>query len=150
MGTDGRCRTDGGESAVEFALAVPVLVLLFLATVEFGRMFYINIQVANAARAGVQYGALSIINANDNTGMQNAAISDAPNVTGLTATASHYCVCSGGSNSPNCSITDCAAGSRLQVYVQVTTSAPFHTLTSFASIVLPSTLTGNAVMRVSQ
>lgn len=140
----------GGQSAVEFALAVPVLVLLFLATVELGRMFYFTIQVSNAARAGVQYGALSIINASDNTGMQNAAISDASNVRGLTADASHYCVCSNGTSAPNCKTTDCSGGSRMEVYVQVTTSAPFQSLTGFAGIVLPSTLTGNAVMRVSQ
>jgi hypothetical protein len=81
------------QSAVELALSVPLLIVLPLAAVEFGRIFYTQISVTNAARAGVQYGAQNITTASDTNGTQQAALADAPNITGLTATASHFCQC---------------------------------------------------------
>jgi len=51
---DGRTH---GQAAVELALSVPLLLMMFLVVVETGRAFYIAISVSNAARAGVQYGS---------------------------------------------------------------------------------------------
>jgi PKD repeat protein len=44
---------------VEFALVVPVMMLLLLIAIDFGRLFFSYIEVANAAREGVAYGAAS-------------------------------------------------------------------------------------------
>lgn len=41
-----------GQSFVEFALILPVLLVLLAGAVDLGRVFYTNISVANAARAG--------------------------------------------------------------------------------------------------
>lgn len=52
-----------GQSLVECALVLPLLVLLVVNVVNFGAMFYAWISVANAARTGAQYfttGAVSI------------------------------------------------------------------------------------------
>src|SRR6185503_6112479 len=46
-----RCRTRG-QSLVELALVLPVLLLLVLAAVDLGRIFFARIAVANAAREG--------------------------------------------------------------------------------------------------
>ncbi len=137
-----------GQSAVELALSIPLLVLLLLAGVELGRIFYIQISVSNAARAAVQYGGQSITTANDNNGMQGAALADAPNITGLTATASHYCQCANG-NSSTCLATDCSGSHRL-LYVQVTTSAPYTPMMNYPGLPGSLTLTGKAVIRVPQ
>ena len=48
-----------GQALVEFALIVPVLVLILLITVDFGRLFFTYIQVNNAAREGASYGSLN-------------------------------------------------------------------------------------------
>ena len=137
-----------GQASVELALSLPLLLMMFLVVVETGRAFYISISVGNAARAGVQYGAQSLTTAADNTGMQSAASSDAPNITGMTATASHYCICSDGSAS-TCLATDCAGSHRL-LYTQVLTSAPYAPLISFMGILPVMTVPGKAVMRVAQ
>jgi Flp pilus assembly protein TadG len=136
-----------GQASVELALSLPLLLMMFL-VVETGRAFYIAISVGNAARAGVQYGAQNLTTAADNAGMQSAASNDAPNITGMTATASHYCVCSDGSAS-TCLATDCSGSHRL-LYTQVTTSAPYAPLISFMGILPVMTVPGKAVMRVSQ
>ena len=46
-----------GESVVEFALVLPILLLLLAATIDFGRLFYLYVAVNNAAKEGALYGA---------------------------------------------------------------------------------------------
>ncbi len=52
----GRAR---GQALVELALITPVLLLLLLIAVDFGRLFFTYIQLNNAAREGAAYGASS-------------------------------------------------------------------------------------------
>lgn len=47
-----------GASAVEFALVLPMLLLLVFGIVEFGRAFNIHIQLTGAAREGARVAAL--------------------------------------------------------------------------------------------
>ena len=47
----------GGQSIVELALALPVLMLLLLGTIDLGMLFHDYIQLRNAAREGAGYGA---------------------------------------------------------------------------------------------
>ncbi len=46
-----------GQSLVEFAMILPVFVLLFGATLDLGRLFYAQITLTNAAREGALQGA---------------------------------------------------------------------------------------------
>jgi hypothetical protein len=87
-----------GSAILELAIAVPLLALILAGTMEFGRAFYAAAEVANAARAGVQFAAVNPANASNYTGMQQAATNDAVNVSGLTATASKFCECSDGTS----------------------------------------------------
>jgi Flp pilus assembly protein TadG len=48
-----------GAAATELALLLPVLVLVVLGCVDFGRFAYNYIAVTNAARAGASYGAMN-------------------------------------------------------------------------------------------
>lgn len=45
-----------GQSAVEFALILPVLLLLLVGITEFGRLFVTNLTLENAAREGARLG----------------------------------------------------------------------------------------------
>jgi TadE-like protein len=49
-----RRRRDGGQTLVEFALVIPIIVLLIAAFVEIGRAVYAFNTIANAARQGVR------------------------------------------------------------------------------------------------
>jgi Flp pilus assembly protein TadG len=137
-----------GQASVELALSLPLLLMMFLVVVETGRAFYIAISVSNAARAGVQYGSQNLSTAADNAGMQQAAANDAPNIVGMTATATHFCQCSDGTAS-TCLPTDCAGSHRL-VYTQVNTSAPYTPMINFMGILPSMSVPGKAVMRVIQ
>ena len=69
-----------GQSLVELALALPVLLLLFLGLADFGRAFYYTSTIANAARVGAGYAA-----ANASTATQATVAARVCNETGLTA-----------------------------------------------------------------
>lgn len=49
---------DRGASAVEFALVLPVLLLIVIGIIEFGRAYNIQTTLSNAARDGVRVMAL--------------------------------------------------------------------------------------------
>ena len=46
-----------GQALVEFALIVPVMLLLLVIAIDFGRLFFSYIQISNAAREGAAYGS---------------------------------------------------------------------------------------------
>jgi hypothetical protein len=46
-----------GQAVVEFAIILPVFLLLVLITVDFGRLFFSYVQLSNAAREGAAYAA---------------------------------------------------------------------------------------------
>jgi Flp pilus assembly protein TadG len=140
-----------GQSIIEMAFVLPLLLLLLLGTIELGRMAYFSIEVRNAALAGAEYGMQSTVNASNAAGIQTAAVNDGPNVPGLSATPAptHSCVCSTGSTAPNCALSDCT-GSRLIEYVQVNTTATVTTLFHYPGVPSSFVLNGKAVMRVEQ
>jgi hypothetical protein len=43
------------QSLIEFALVLPILLLLIFGAIDFGRMFFIKIALTNAAREGANY-----------------------------------------------------------------------------------------------
>ncbi len=47
-----------GQGLVEFALVLPVLVLIVAGIFDLGRAFYASITIKNAARVGARYGTL--------------------------------------------------------------------------------------------
>jgi Flp pilus assembly protein TadG len=45
-----------GQGLVEFALILPVLLLIIVGTMEFGRFLFVYVSIANAAREGARFG----------------------------------------------------------------------------------------------
>src|SRR6266576_1244978 len=95
-------RRSRGSALVEAALLLPVMFLMLFGTMDFGRVFFTGIAVANAARAGVQYGSLGPGKAGDSLGIKTAVTDDASNqglVTGnITITPKTFCQCVGDSS----------------------------------------------------
>ena len=50
-------RRESGQSLVEFAIGVSLLLLILAGVVDLGRGFYSYVVIANAAREGARYGA---------------------------------------------------------------------------------------------
>ncbi len=83
-------RDDSGIQLVELAIVMPVFLLLFAATAEFGRFFYDYTTVAKAARVGSRYLISAAVNSAQDTAAKNlvvygnAAGTGSPILSGLT------------------------------------------------------------------
>jgi Flp pilus assembly protein TadG len=66
----GRKRSRGGQSLVEFALVLPILVILLLGLLDLGRMYFAYVAITDAAGEGVAYGAR---NPTDENGIRQRA-----------------------------------------------------------------------------
>jgi hypothetical protein len=52
-------RENGGQALVEFALVLPLLLLLLMAVFEFGNVFHSYLTITNAAREGARLGVVN-------------------------------------------------------------------------------------------
>ena len=64
-----KARRESGQGLVEFALVLPVLLLILVGLSEFARIFAIYSNLFNAAREGTRYG---MVNAEDTSGILSA------------------------------------------------------------------------------
>jgi len=132
-------------ATVEFALMAPLLMLLLSGVLDYAMLLRTATCAANAARAGTEYGSRSSITSVDYTGMQNAALNSSPNLTGMTATATRACQCSGGGA---VSCTGSCANGKMMVYVQVTTSVAAHTIFNYSALNFSNLAGAKASIRV--
>jgi|SRR5579863_9401923 len=139
---------ESGSALVETAAVLPLLIALLLGAAELARVAYAAIEVANAARAGAQYGAQGGFTASDTTGIANAAAADAANLTGLITTSSYSCACSDGSAS-TCQPTDCA-NSQIEQTLTVNTQASIDPLIHLPGLPTQYTLKGQAIQKCVQ
>ena len=119
-----------GVAAVELAVLLPFLAFMFVIAVDWGRIFYYSIAVANCARNGALYmsqqqsaktttspytdsGYVNLY-ANSPNPVTAAALADAPDLT------------------PAPTVTSAAAKDGYGDYVEVTVSYPFHSVTNFS------------------
>jgi Flp pilus assembly protein TadG len=67
-------RDERGIQLVELAIVIPIFVLLFAATAEFGRYFYEYTTLAKASRAGARYLATSSVKPAEDTTAKNIIV----------------------------------------------------------------------------
>jgi Flp pilus assembly protein TadG len=144
-------RDDKGQAFVELALVLPIYLLLLVGAAEVGRIAFASIEVSNAARAGVSYGAQNHATASDTAGIRTAATQDEIDLTAIQPVVTLVCTCSSGT-AITCAnaATNCLSPNRIIESVQVQTYAVVSTLFNFPGIPSSFTLGGYAIMRVEQ
>jgi Flp pilus assembly protein TadG len=128
---------------VEFAIVLPFLVFMLIGTIEMGRYMYFAIVTQHASEAGAQYGAQSLANSSNSTGIRAAVVADAPNVN-VTASPAALCLESGVS-------TPCPVGTPspgVVEYVQVKVTGTFTSLLNYPGIPNNVPVTATTTMRV--
>ena len=144
-------------AVTEMALVFPVLFLLLIGILDFGRVFYTAMAVSHAARAGVQYGAQSDVTSGDFDGMRQAAADAAGDVSGVTVTACRFCQCPDGTPS-NCGcgtdtctlgcLSNCMSTDAPRVFVSVTVDKVFTPLFPYPGLPRTTDVNRQAIMRV--
>lgn len=54
----GLWKRERGQALVELAIMLPILLIILLGVIDFGRVFYAYVTITNAAREGARYGSL--------------------------------------------------------------------------------------------
>lgn len=116
--------SERGAAAVEFALLLPVLVMLLLGIMEFGRAYNTQTVLANAAREGARSMAINNSESGARTAAKNAATQLNPTLadTDITFSAS-----------------TCSVGSQMTVTIN-------YSLSTMTGIAGPFAMTGKGTM----
>ena len=122
-----RLRADTGSSAVEFALVVPLLVLLVVGIVEFGRGYNVQNTLSAASREAVRAVALSSASSSPLAVATAAVTSNTSTVSGTVAVAVTFWT-SGTATAPSTPTTASSCASGLDVHVNL--NYPFTLLTT--------------------
>ncbi|MFC8410302.1 TadE/TadG family type IV pilus assembly protein [Arthrobacter sp. NPDC057259] len=109
---------------MEFALLAPVLVMLLLGIMEFGRAYNVQVSLSSAAREGVRVMAITNNPTGAKTAVKNAAVAVQPALTDTNITVT-----------PNV----CTSGTQVTVKVS-------YTLSTLTGIAGPFPLEGTGVM----
>jgi Flp pilus assembly protein TadG len=132
-----------GVSAIEFALAAPMLVIATIALADFGLAVNEKMRLVSAARAGTQAG---LSNAGSVSAMQTAVLAATGlNPSAVTVNATTYCGCADGST-VSCSST-CKDGSTLRSYVAVSVTETYSLLLNYPGFANPLTLSASSSLR---
>ena len=130
-----------GQSLVEFALVLPIMLLLLAGAIDLGRLFYAYVAVENAAKEGALFGARSPLcddGANINCGSPNNVVwhvqNEATNIGSQFATTVACRTPAGALVTP---INDCLDG----YTYQVTVSYPFRLITPILGSIVNQTIT---------
>ena len=130
-----RKRSQRGASLAELAVALPVLTLIMLGVVDFGRVWTEGLALSSAVRAGAQYGSESTAAALDVYGITRSVtndledIIDASDIKAITVTS--YCECENGT-SIDCD--DKCGVVHPRTYVNVRVEKTFRTLFPYPGI----------------
>ncbi len=124
-----------GAVAVEMAILLPLLLLILMGIIEFGRVFNVQISLTQAAREGARHAA--IYHHKSGLDVPGTALGAAPSLAGLGVAVSD-------------NASSCSSGSD----VRVTTTVKLPSMTGFldagffgAPGIFPLKLTGVGVMR---
>jgi Flp pilus assembly protein TadG len=157
----GKLMSQSGQSLLEVALLLPMLLALLLGVIELGRYAYISILVGSAARAGAAYGAQNLVLSVDTAGILAAADNDfqnnGQNIASLTVSSVTSCGCDNSgtitgfacSTSANLAAGTCTPGHWV-VMVSVTASGTFNSLFNYPGIPKSLTVSNTATLRVPQ
>lgn len=124
-----------GAAAVEMAVVLPLLLLLLIGIMEYGRAFNVQVSLTQAAREGARHAAIHYND--DDLDVEGTALAAAPSLAGLGVAVTH-------------NADECSPGTDVEVVTSLTLSSMSGFLNAgwFGSPGLfPLDMTGVGVMR---
>ena len=145
-----------GIAAVEFAIIVPMLLIMTVGMADFGLGIYAYMQTQNASQAGADYALIHLSAFNKDA--IKTAITNATSLSGVSASPDpqRFCGCpgSGGVTQIDCANPVCSAGSSAGCYIKSSASYTYNPVLPYTKV-LPFlkdkyVLVSNATVRVNE
>ena len=89
-----------GQALVEMAICLPLVVLMAVITLDYGRMYFHFQSVESAAAAGAQFGCQNLVQAANTIGIRSNALAQAVDIAGLSPRVTNSVI-----NGTNISVT---------------------------------------------
>lgn len=138
-----------GGAMVEFAVTMPLLLLMTVAASDFSRIFWESTVMSRAAETGAKYGAQDNQSSGEFTDMQRVASNSSSHLENATPTADRVCDCP---DSPevwvDCLNTTCPNYGTPRAYSRVSVAKTFSTLGYYPGIRQNTNMTWRGYMRV--
>jgi len=138
-----------GTAAIEFGLAIPLLLVVLMGIVELGFAIYDGMQAYDAVEAGAIYAGKNGWSA---SGI-SSAVTGATATNGVTATPAPTefwgCPNETGIATVPSSSTTCTGGHAPGLYVRVNASITRSTILPYPGLSLPTTITAKSVIRLN-
>ncbi len=130
-------KVERGAAAVEFALLLPLLMVILLGTIDWGYYFFVEQVVTNAAREGARVGSLT---------PAGTATADATSASDAQTAAQSY-LTAGGLDGAKATVTVNAVAPGPSI--QVTVSYPTGSITGFTVLaaLMPAQAQAQSIMR---
>ncbi len=146
-------RRQRGNAVIEFAIAMPMLLLLMFGAIDFARVYYHAVTLANAAGTGAFYGAQNNVTAGHYDGMSQRAREDSLDIPTMSASSSRFCDCPQGyeitgKKTVDCLTELCPGYGMPRAYARVQTSEAFTTVVPWPGVPDSLTVGRIATMRV--
>lgn len=128
-------QNERGAVAVELAIVLPLLLMLLIGIIEFGRVFNVQISLSQAAREGARYAAVH--HADDDLDVESVALGAAPSLDSLPVVVDD-------------DADSCSSGGDVRVTTSVTVSSLsglFDAELLGMPVIFPMELTGVGVMQ---
>jgi Flp pilus assembly protein TadG len=111
--------SERGQSAVEFALVIPVMLLFVLGIFEVGRTYFNNEAIQTAARDGARAAAIhtGMTQVQLNAAVRTAVLANTPGLTSANVTTNAFC------ETPTHVVDTCSVQNDI---VDVTVTYPYH------------------------
>ena len=136
-----------GGAMIELAIALPLLILVSIGVMDFGRVYFTSVAVSNAARAGAEWGAVTGFYT-QTTNQQDFAKLDGAEAGAITVVSSWECRCPGAGVVACNSTLDCGAGyGPPAVYVTATASKTVAMLLGYPGIAPTVSISRTATFR---
>jgi Flp pilus assembly protein TadG len=121
--------SERGAAAVEFAILLPLLLMLVLGIIEFGRAYNAQAALSAAAREGVRVMAISNVTADAKTAAKNTAVALQPGLLDANITFKNL----------ETGAATCAPGNRISITIT-------YSLSTMTGVAGPFVLTGKGAM----
>src|SRR3989475_10207877 len=132
-------RSRRGQNLVEFGLVLPILIVMMLAIVDIGFIYFIRGSVENGAREGARFGSVNAPTT-DTTGITGRVTQTVIGLDPSSLTIDVTC-CDDVDCSPAPDAVKCTSGNRVSVKVQ-------YPLTTFWPVPVSGTYQTSATMRI--